>query len=53
MPKRRKRLTAVEKEYRKIRKNLQAWVRAENRRGFIYDTEKLIPKIPKKLLVVP
>ena len=43
MPKRRKRLTAVEKEYRKIRKNLQAWVRAENRRGFIYDTEKLIP----------
>ena len=49
MPKRRKRLTAVEKEYRKIRKNLQAWVRAENRRGFIYDTEKLIPKIPKKI----
>lgn len=49
MPKRRKRLTAVEKEYRRIRKNLQAWVRAENRRGFIYDTEKLIPKIPKKI----
>lgn len=49
MPKRRKRLTAVEKEYRRIRKNLQSWVRAENRRGFIYDTEKLIPKIPKKI----
>nr|DAK90981.1 MAG TPA: hypothetical protein [Caudoviricetes sp.] len=49
MPKRRKRLTAVEKEYRRIRKNLQSWVRAENRRGFIYDTEKLIPKIPKKV----
>lgn len=49
MPKRRKRLTAVEKEYRRIRKNLQSWVRAENRRGFIYNTEKLIPKIPKKI----
>lgn len=49
MPKRRKRLTAVVKEYRRIRKNLQSWVRAENRRGFIYDTEKLIPKIPKKI----
>lgn len=49
MPKRRKRLTALEKEYRRIRKNLQSWVRAENRRGFIYDTEKLIPKIPKKI----
>lgn len=49
MPKRRKRLTAVEKEYRRLRKNLQSWVRAENRRGFIYDTEKLIPKIPKKI----
>lgn len=49
MPKRRKRLTAVQKEYRRLRKNLQAWVRAENRRGFIYDTEKLIPKIPKKV----
>lgn len=49
MSKRRKRLTALEKEYRRIRKNLQSWVRAENRRGFIYDTEKLIPKIPKKI----
>lgn len=49
MPKRRKRLTALEKEYWRIRKNLQSWARAENRRGFIYDTEKLIPKIPKKI----